>query len=1406
MPLFSRVRRALLCWCLLMPISLLAQLGPQQEVFPSMWGAVRSWHQDVSGDGVNDLITVSVLDDKIQWFEALQGQQFADPIVITDEFTPPFNLSYEERTVAASDFNADGSADMTYLRFNGSDVEVVVLINQNGTFTESVVDVLLGNGASSLTLFDYDNDLDPDLFVSHNQNSAATDSVHCYLNTNGNFAELFVAPVGYDPDLIEVADMNGDLLPDLVSYETTANNAAGPNRVMYYPNQGGNVFGSAVQLWSVNVTGLYFELYDVEADGDQDLIFLDYATDELQVIRHLGGGSYSSPALVTTNVRQFYRGNLNSGAAEELIVSKNGTDTVSIHGWTGFSFLQYGTGHFGFGDLGSMLGNHLSVADINGDGLGDILGLRTRPSLRWFENLGSTTFASGQLIHDFPAVSTDGMDIGDYDGDGLVEILCSAIERVNSNVQLERARIFKNSGGTFADAPQNLALTNSSQMRWVDLDQDGDLDITGFWNNSGTYPINRLLNDGSNQTFTSDTSSGVFNNPGFQRHIDWDFDGDMDMYTRLWSLDLKLNDGTGQFTTAPNTFSAFLNGGLAPMDVDGDQDMDIITTLPGNDQVLLYVNDGANNFNLSVLQSAHDQATKPIASDLDADGNSDFVYLFQQSPDYRIGVALGDGAGNFTFSDYFVSSTNAFNYTVGDFDGDQDDDIVYYADDGHLIMLQNNGGDFSVRFDFGLLDFPTYFEKIFLTDIDGDGQNDLLGHSSERNQAVWFRNTTNFTPFQLTGDVFVDLNQNQVREANEPGLSYDGVSISGMGGFQSTTFTNLNGVYEALVAGDTYTLTYSPSPGWTLTTPNSYTVTVDSLNPVADSLDFGLKADSSFTLIEPDFVSTGAACGGQEIITVLYTNLGTTQPEGYVSLTLDPGLGLVNFSPAPDSTVGSTLYWSFDSLAYFQTGFVEVTVSYPSGNAGDTLLSSAEVWITDSLGNHTLQWSGMHQQILDCTPANVSKIVTEGYAAEGWIAADQKLHYTINFQNTGTDTAQTVTVTDEFASTLNPNSFQLLLASHPVVTTLSGNVVTFEFPGIALPDSLTDPLGSKGFVRFTLDPAAGLPPGTTIENSAAVQFDLSPYQATDTTLNTVMDCDLLLNVGWSDTAACKNDTFWFWNSSSIAQTVEWWVDGALAATDTSLTWLPTWSGSHSVQVLASNPACAADTTLSVTVWDVPIITITGDSTVCDGDGANLTAGGAATYEWDGMIPGANITIFPNGQTTISVTGTDANGCTSAGSFTVNVWPLPAPVITLQNNQLQSTLPTGHQWFLDGQPVNGAIFDTLTPLANGTYQVAVTDSNGCVGWSDTLSVNFVGIAALSQDGGLLVFPNPARDQITVWWQSSSTQREVLHLHDASGRLVLQQSVAQGSNRVSLDGVGPGVYVLSVGRSVRRVVIH
>jgi hypothetical protein len=127
-------------------------------------------------------------------------------------------------------------------------------------------------------------------------------------------------------------------------------------------------------------------------------------------------------------------------------------------------------------------------------------------------------------------------------------------------------------------------------------------------------------------------------------------------------------------------------------------------------------------------------------------------------------------------------------------------------------------------------------------------------------------------------------------------------------------------------------------------------------------------------------------------------------------------------------------------------------------------------------------------------------------------------------------------------------------------------------------------------------------------------------------------------------------------------TFSWTPAGGSTATGTGLS-----AGTYTCIVTDANGCIAAQ---SVTIAAPPPISLNMSNplTICSGQNANVstTASGGTpgyTYLWSNGATTASFTDNPASNTTYSVTVTDANGCTSAGTVTITVNPVPNPSIT-----------------------------------------------------------------------------------------------------------------------------------------------
>lgn len=153
--------------------------------------------------------------------------------------------------------------------------------------------------------------------------------------------------------------------------------------------------------------------------------------------------------------------------------------------------------------------------------------------------------------------------------------------------------------------------------------------------------------------------------------------------------------------------------------------------------------------------------------------------------------------------------------------------------------------------------------------------------------------------------------------------------------------------------------------------------------------------------------------------------------------------------------------------------------------------------------------------------------------------------------------------------------------------------------------------------------------------------------------------------------------------------------------------------------------CTNTATSTVTVNPLPVITVAGNRSVCQGLGTALTASGAATYVWSPATgisnPNiANPVIAPASTTTYTVTGTSATGCVGTTTVTVTVNPLPN--VTAGPGQetclgspvnLSASGASTYIWTpATGLSCTNCQSPTANPTVTTTYVVTGTDGLGC----------------------------------------------------------------------------------------------
>ncbi|OAV44820.1 T9SS type A sorting domain-containing protein [Lewinella sp. 4G2] len=356
----------------------------------------------------------------------------------------------------------------------------------------------------------------------------------------------------------------------------------------------------------------------------------------------------------------------------------------------------------------------------------------------------------------------------------------------------------------------------------------------------------------------------------------------------------------------------------------------------------------------------------------------------------------------------------------------------------------------------------------------------------------------------ITGRVFRDFDADG--ELNMEDIGLKGVTIRNGEGLRS--FTGQNGEYAIPAeAGVEYTISADPPECYELTTAGSYPVTYES--GFSTSLDFGFKLNKSTASVRSLVVSGPVRCNVEVPFWLTVLNDGCQPHAGTVDLILSDQVSFVSSDSTPVSQTTDRIQFSYDTLQPGGESQIEVILQMPDELSTGDLITLSMVAAFEDATTEVVADTFEFREVLRCAydpnDKQVSPSRTEP-SNSNYTQLDEMLRYTIRFQNTGNDTAQTVRIEDQLSSDLDWETFRPLTSSHPFSTNLTkAGRVTFTFDDILLPDSTTNLTGSQGFVTFEIAANPDLTDFTRINNTASIFFDFNRPIVTNTVSSTLVE-------------------------------------------------------------------------------------------------------------------------------------------------------------------------------------------------------------------------------------------------------------------------------------------------------------
>ncbi|KAH8063109.1 hypothetical protein JL722_2271 [Aureococcus anophagefferens] len=688
---------------------------------------------DVDGDGDVDVLSASLYDDTIAWHENDGLQSFAERLIST--------LASAARTVYAADVDGDGDVDA--VAGSGSDDTVEWFENDGSqSFSGSIITsrVLV---PYDVKVLDVDGDADVDVMCASGYMDEGLDDYVLNWFENDGFQSFTTREMSNQPpDAVTVyaADVDGDGDVDAVAA------LPGDDAVAWFENVGNYIFLQRIVVLE-NVDAWGVAAHDVDGDGDLDLLTAIYWNHKFAWYENDGAQSFVEHTLVESNGGQTNLGGARGahwvgaadldGDGDADIVGVSGLD-CTVRWWehdcgsaaptassapraapsvratdptrtptprptVNCASVSFAARYTISGDV--AVAQAVSAADVDGDGdIDPIAASNYDDGIAWYENDGAQSFSGWDITK--LAAGARAVFAIDVDRDGDADLLAASEND-------DTVAWYENDGsGVFTEHLVTTLADGADDAYAIDVDGDGDVDFL-----SANFDIDTVAwyeNDGS-ESFTAHAVATYADGPESVFAVDVDGDGDVDVLsassgdnTVAWyenggaeeteseiaslldSFDgdePSLADGPS-FQAHAITNAASAASSVFAIDVDGDGDVDALSTSKDDDTVAWYENDGSQSFSERVITDAAAQARSVFAIDVDGDGDVDALSA-----------------------------------------SENDDTVAWYENDGeesfvaHIITTVADGA-----------------YDVFAIDVDGDGDVDALSASINDDTVAWYEN------------------------------------------------------------------------------------------------------------------------------------------------------------------------------------------------------------------------------------------------------------------------------------------------------------------------------------------------------------------------------------------------------------------------------------------------------------------------------------------------------------------------------------------------------------------------------------------------------------------------------------------------------------------------------------------
>ena len=183
-------------------------------------------------------------------------------------------------------------------------------------------------------------------------------------------------------------------------------------------------------------------------------------------------------------------------------------------------------------------------------------------------------------------------------------------------------------------------------------------------------------------------------------------------------------------------------------DLDGDGDLDIISSSSVDDTIAWYENNGAADptFTATDIATGINEAWDVEVNDMDGDGDLDIVtaaFAAGASGAQTIHWFENNGAADPSFSQTTISTNARYasDVEIADFDGDGDFDVVSASTyDDRIAVYENNGASDPTFTQITITTDADGAAAVFVADLDNDGDLDIVSAARTDDTIAWYEN------------------------------------------------------------------------------------------------------------------------------------------------------------------------------------------------------------------------------------------------------------------------------------------------------------------------------------------------------------------------------------------------------------------------------------------------------------------------------------------------------------------------------------------------------------------------------------------------------------------------------------------------------------------------------------------